>query len=160
MRRSANRPPRKIIRPTVPLFTRGYTRRFGRIVQQLAEGKPLIRIKKAEKVSADTVTAILKREGKTVDAVQKMTAGLTSYASQACLMNIIEKLEKELALKHATIERERKTLEQITEKIFLAKKGNEIKRLEKRNTVQETIKNLELKKKGLIDMHTPDSKYG
>ena len=64
--------------------------KYGRIVQQLAEGKPLIRIKKAEKVSADTVTAILKREGKAVDAVQKMTAGLTSYASQACLMNIID----------------------------------------------------------------------
>jgi len=69
--------------------------RYGRIVQQLAEGKPLTRITKSEKVSFDTVTAILKREGKTVDAVQKMTAGLTSYASQACLMNIIEKLEKD-----------------------------------------------------------------
>ena len=69
--------------------------RYGRIVQQLAEGKPLTRITKSEKVSFDTVTAILKREGKTVDAVQKMTAGLTSYASQACLMSIIAKLEKD-----------------------------------------------------------------
>ena len=69
--------------------------KYGRIVQQLSEGKPLTRIVKAEKVSASTVTAILKRESKTVDAVQKMTAGLTSYASQACLMRIIDKLDKD-----------------------------------------------------------------
>lgn len=53
------------------------------------------RIAKSEKVSPETVSAILKRENKSVDAVQTLTAGLTSYASQACLMKIIEKLDKD-----------------------------------------------------------------
>ena len=69
--------------------------KYARIVQSLGEGKPLSRIAKAEKVAPETVSAILKRENKSVDAVQSLTAGLTSYASQACLMKIIEKLEKD-----------------------------------------------------------------
>jgi hypothetical protein len=69
--------------------------KYGRIVQGLGEGKPLSRIAKSEKVAPETVSAILKREGKSVDAVQSLTAGLTSYASQACLMKIIEKLDRD-----------------------------------------------------------------
>ena len=69
--------------------------KYARIVQGLGEGKPLSRIAKAEKVAPETVSAILKRENKSVDAVQSLTAGLTSYASQACLMKIIEKLDKD-----------------------------------------------------------------
>ena len=69
--------------------------KYARIVQSLGEGKPLSRIAKAEKVAPETVSAILKRENKSVDAVQTLTAGLTSYASQACVMKIIEKLEKD-----------------------------------------------------------------
>ena len=69
--------------------------KYARIVQSLGEGKPMSRIAKSEKVSPETVSAILKRENKSVDAVQTLTAGLTSYASQACLMKIIEKLEKD-----------------------------------------------------------------
>ena len=65
------------------------------MVQQLAEGKPLSRIAKTEKVSPDTVMAISKRESETVEAVQRMTQGLTTYASQACLMRIIDKLDKD-----------------------------------------------------------------
>jgi len=65
------------------------------VVQQLAEGKPLSRIAKTEKVSPDTVMAISKRESETVEAVQRMTQGLTTYASQACLMRIIDKLDKD-----------------------------------------------------------------
>ena len=61
----------------------------------MGEGKPLSRIAKSEKVAPETVSAILKRENKSVDAVQTLTAGLTSYASQACVMKIIEKLEKD-----------------------------------------------------------------
>ena len=37
--------------------------------------------------------AIAKREQKTIDSVQSLTQGLTSYATQATLMKIIEKLE-------------------------------------------------------------------
>jgi len=69
--------------------------KYARVVQSLGEGKPLSRIAKSEKVSPETVSAILKRENKSVDAVQSLTAGLTSYASQACLLKIIEKLEKD-----------------------------------------------------------------
>ena len=69
--------------------------KYARIVQSLGEGKPLSRIAKSEKVAPETVSAILKRENKSVDAVQTLTAGLTSYASQACVMKIIEKLEKD-----------------------------------------------------------------
>jgi len=53
------------------------------------------RIAKVEKLSPATVAAICKREHKSVDAVQQLTAGLTSYASQACLERIIEKLDKD-----------------------------------------------------------------
>ncbi len=69
--------------------------KYARIVQSLGEGKPMSRIAKSEKVSPETVSAILKRENKSVDAVQTLTAGLTSYASQACLMKIIEKLDND-----------------------------------------------------------------
>jgi len=53
----------------------------------------MTRIAKQEKVSPGTVAAIAKREHKTVDAVQSYTQGLNSYASQACLERIIEKIE-------------------------------------------------------------------
>ena len=69
--------------------------KYARIVQGLGGGKPLSRIAKDERVAPETVSAILKRESKSVDAVQSLTAGLTSYASQACLMKIIEKLDKD-----------------------------------------------------------------
>ena len=69
--------------------------KYARIVQSLGEGKPLSRIAKSEKVAPETVSAILKRENKSVDAVQTLTAGLTSYASQACVMKIIEKLDRD-----------------------------------------------------------------
>ena len=69
--------------------------KYARVVQSLGEGKPLSRIAKTERISPETVSAILKRENKSVDAVQTLTAGLTSYASQACLMKIIEKLDKD-----------------------------------------------------------------
>lgn len=69
--------------------------KYARIVQSLGEGKPLSRIAKIERVAPVIVSAILKRENKSVDAVQTLNAGLTSYASQACVMKIIEKLEKD-----------------------------------------------------------------
>ena len=53
--------------------------KYARIVQALGESKPMSRISKAEKVSPETVSAILKRENKSVDAVQTLTSGLTSY---------------------------------------------------------------------------------
>ena len=67
--------------------------KYGRVVQKLAEGMSMNRIAKVEKLSPGTVAAIAKREHKSVDAVQTLTAGLTSYASQACLERIIEKLD-------------------------------------------------------------------
>ena len=69
--------------------------KYGRVVQRLAEGMSMNKIAKTEKLSPGTVAAISKREHKSVDAVQTLTAGLTSYASQACLERIIEKLEKD-----------------------------------------------------------------
>ena len=67
--------------------------KYARIVQALGEKKPVTRIAKSERVAPETVAAILKREEKSVTAVQTLTAGLTSYASQACLLKIIEKIE-------------------------------------------------------------------
>lgn len=69
--------------------------KYGQIVQGLGEGKALTRIKREAKVGVETIMAISKREKKTIDAVQDLTQGLTSYASQACLMKIIEKLESD-----------------------------------------------------------------
>ena len=69
--------------------------KYGRVVQKLAEGMSMNRISKEEKLSPATVAAIAKREHKSVDAVQTLTAGLTSYASQACLERIIDKLDKD-----------------------------------------------------------------
>ena len=68
-------------------------KKYARIVQNLGEGKPMTRIARSEKVAPETVTAIARRERKTVDAVRELTAGLFSYAAQACVMKLIEKLE-------------------------------------------------------------------
>ena len=43
--------------------------KYGRVVQKLSEGMSMARIAKTEKISPGTVSAIYKREGKTVDAV-------------------------------------------------------------------------------------------
>ena len=67
--------------------------KYGRVVQKLAEGMSMNRVAKQEKLSPGTVAAIARRERKTVDSVQSLTAGLTSYASQACLERIIQKLD-------------------------------------------------------------------
>lgn len=67
--------------------------RYAKIVQGLGEGKALTRLAKEHKVAPETIVAISKREKKSIDAVQNLTMGLTSYASQACLMKIIEKLD-------------------------------------------------------------------
>ena len=69
--------------------------KYGRVVQRLAEGMSMNKIARTEKLSPGTVAAISKREHKSVDAVQTLTAGLTSYASQACLERNIDKLEKD-----------------------------------------------------------------
>lgn len=69
--------------------------RYAKVVQELSEGKALTRIAKDNKCAPETITAIAKRETKTIDKVQNLTMGLTSYASQACLMKIIEKLESD-----------------------------------------------------------------
>ena len=69
--------------------------KYGRVVQKLAEGMSMNRIARVERLSPATVAAIAKREHKSVDAVQTLTAGLTSYASQSCLERIIDKLEKD-----------------------------------------------------------------
>ncbi len=69
--------------------------RYAKIVQGLGEGKALTRLAKEHKVAPETIVAISKREKKSIDAVQNLTIGLTSYASQSCLMRIIDKLEKD-----------------------------------------------------------------
>ena len=57
--------------------------KYGRIVQALGEGKPMTRIAKSERVSPETISAIAKRENKSVEAVQALTAGLTSGVAMA-----------------------------------------------------------------------------
>lgn len=69
--------------------------RYAKIVQGLGEGKALTRLAKQFKVAPETIVAISKREKKSIDAVQNLTIGLTSYASQSCLMRIIDKLDKD-----------------------------------------------------------------
>ena len=69
--------------------------RYAKIVQGLGEGRALTRLAKDHKVAPETIMAISKREKKSIDAVQNLTQGLTSYATQACLMKIIEKLEND-----------------------------------------------------------------
>ena len=69
--------------------------RYGRVVQKLASGMGMARIAKQEKISAGTVAAISKRENQTIDAVQSYTQGLTTYATQATLEKIVEKLEED-----------------------------------------------------------------
>ena len=69
--------------------------KYSRIVLALGERKPVTRIAKEEKCSPDTVMAIAKREKKSIDAVNELTAGLTAYAAQACVMKLIEKLEQD-----------------------------------------------------------------
>lgn len=67
--------------------------KYGKIVQELGNGAGLIKIARKYKCSPETIMAISKREKGTIDAVQSLTQGLTTYATQACLMKIIEKLE-------------------------------------------------------------------
>ena len=67
--------------------------KYSRIVQALGEKKPMTRIAKDERVSPDTVAAILSREKKSVTAVNELTSGLVAYAAQGCLMRLIEKVE-------------------------------------------------------------------
>jgi len=69
--------------------------KYARIVQQLGESKPLTRIARSERVAPETVMAIAKREKQSIDSVRELTSGLTSYATQACIMKLIEKLEKD-----------------------------------------------------------------
>lgn len=69
--------------------------RYGKIVQGLGEGKALTRLARKYKVAPETIMAIAKRETKSIDAVQGLTQGLTSYATQSCLMKIIEKLDRD-----------------------------------------------------------------
>ena len=69
--------------------------RYGKIVQGLGEGKALTRLAKKYRCAPETIMAIAKRESKTIDAVQNLTQGLTSYAVQSCLMKIIEKLDSD-----------------------------------------------------------------
>lgn len=67
--------------------------RYARIAQGLAEGMSAIRLAKAEKVAPATVAAILKREKDAIEGSQRLTAGLTSIASQATLEKLIDALD-------------------------------------------------------------------
>ena len=69
--------------------------KYGKIVQELGNGAGLIKTARKYKCSPETIMAISKREKGTIDAVQSLTQGLTTYATQACLMKIIEKLEQD-----------------------------------------------------------------
>jgi len=69
--------------------------RYGKIVQGLGEGRPLTRLARENKVAPETIVAISKREKKSIDSIQQLTQGLTTYATQSCLMRIIDKLEKD-----------------------------------------------------------------
>ena len=67
--------------------------KYARIVCALGEQKPMTRIAREEKVSPETVVAICSREKESIKAVNELTAGLVSYAAQACVIQLLEKLE-------------------------------------------------------------------
>jgi hypothetical protein len=69
--------------------------RYARVVTELASGKPVTRIARSNKISPETVAAIMHREKETVQAVEGMTKSLTQYASQTALVRLVEKLERD-----------------------------------------------------------------
>ena len=56
------------------------------MVQELASGKPVTRIARDNKVSPETVSAVMNRERESIQAVESMTKSLTTYASQTALI--------------------------------------------------------------------------
>jgi hypothetical protein len=68
---------------------------YARVVQELASGKPVTRIARDNKVSPETVSAVMNRERESIQAVESMTKSLTTYASQTALIRLVEKLEKD-----------------------------------------------------------------
>ena len=69
--------------------------KYGRVVQEIASGKPVTRIARSNKISPETVAAVMHREKETIEAVEGMTKSLTTYPSQTALMRLVEKLEKD-----------------------------------------------------------------
>jgi hypothetical protein len=69
--------------------------KYGAIVQQLASGMPVTRIAKQNRVSPETISAIMNRERESIESVEAMTKNLTTYASQTALIRLVEKLEND-----------------------------------------------------------------
>jgi predicted transcriptional regulator len=96
-----NLPPLQTPEETCPALYTGQSlfekdpKKYALAVQLLGEGKPMTRIAKSLKISPETVSAIAKREKGSIDSVRELTAGLTSYAAQACVMKIIQALDED-----------------------------------------------------------------
>jgi predicted transcriptional regulator len=96
-----NLPPLQTPQETCPALYTGQSlfekdpKKYALAVQLLGEGKPMTRIAKSLKISPETVSAIAKREKGSIDSVRELTAGLTSYAAQACVMKIIQALDED-----------------------------------------------------------------
>lgn len=69
--------------------------KYGQVVQALATGASMTKVAKSFKLSPATVSAILKREHKAIEGTQSLVSGMTSYASQAFLERMIEKVEQD-----------------------------------------------------------------
>jgi hypothetical protein len=69
--------------------------KYARVVQELGAGKALTRIARENRISAETVSAIMRREKDSIDTVRETIKSLTTYGAQTALLRLIDKLEKD-----------------------------------------------------------------
>ena len=68
---------------------------YAKLVQMLADGIPITRIKKDLKVSHNTIAVVRSREKQVIDSSKKVMRGLIGHASQLAVEKMIEKLEND-----------------------------------------------------------------
>jgi hypothetical protein len=68
---------------------------YAKMVQMLADGVPITRIKKDLKVSHNTIAVVRSREKEVIESSKKVMRGLIGHASQLAVEKMIEKLEND-----------------------------------------------------------------
>ena len=68
---------------------------YAKLVQMLADGIPITRIKKELKVNHNTIAVVRSREKQVIDSSKKVMRGLIGHASQLAVEKMIEKLEND-----------------------------------------------------------------
>jgi len=68
---------------------------YAKMVQMLADGVPVTRIKKDLKVSHNTIAVVRSREKEVIESSKKVMRGLIGHASQLAVEKMIEKLEND-----------------------------------------------------------------